>query len=68
MSVYTIAGRQFQAHQLSLAVLGSVFVGPVIYSKLFKRNKPLSAKDVPPLNAKSKEEEEFILKYIEEHK
>ncbi|WBW73457.1 F1-FO ATP synthase subunit K [Schizosaccharomyces osmophilus] len=68
MSVYTIAGRQFQSHQLSLAVLGSVFVGPWVYSKIFKRQKTLKEGEMPPLNPSNKEEEAFILKYIKDHK
>ncbi|KAF2198367.1 hypothetical protein GQ43DRAFT_338884, partial [Delitschia confertaspora ATCC 74209] len=56
VAMYTIAGRQVGSHVLAMATLGSA--AAIGYFSMGGSKKP--ADNQPPLNAKSKDEENFI--------
>ncbi|KAH7131852.1 hypothetical protein B0J11DRAFT_520222 [Dendryphion nanum] len=60
VAMYTIAGRQVGSHVLAIATLTTTFAG----SWLAMRGGDKPEQQGPPLNAKSKDEENFIKEFV----
>lgn len=60
---YQIAGRKVASHVLSMTVLGAVFGGITLATGGSKAKK---ADNIPPINASSKDEENFIKEFLKE--
>ncbi|KAL9083816.1 MAG: hypothetical protein Q9165_008375 [Trypethelium subeluteriae] len=56
VAMYTVFGRQVGSHVLAMGVLGTLFTGGFYFGSGSK--KP--AQQSPPINATSKDEENFI--------
>ncbi|KAK8188391.1 hypothetical protein HDK77DRAFT_485055 [Phyllosticta capitalensis] len=60
---YQIAGRKVGSHVLALTVLGSLFGGIALATGGSKAKK---VDNTPPINASSKDEENFIKEFLKE--
>ncbi|KAJ5473710.1 hypothetical protein N7475_003276 [Penicillium sp. IBT 31633x] len=60
---YQIAGKKVGSHVLSMATLGSIFAGS--WLAMSGGEKPKTAQG-PPINASSKDEENFIQNFMKE--
>ncbi|KAF2137983.1 uncharacterized protein K452DRAFT_291017 [Aplosporella prunicola CBS 121167] len=60
---YQIAGRKVGSHVLAMGILGSV-IGGISLATGGSKKKELQA--TPPLNASSKDEENFITDFLKE--
>ncbi|KAJ5543097.1 hypothetical protein N7535_005526 [Penicillium sp. DV-2018c] len=60
---YQIAGKKVGSHVLAMATLGSIFAGS--YLATSGGAKPKTAQG-PPINASSKDEENFIQNFMKE--
>ncbi|KAF4308474.1 hypothetical protein GTA08_BOTSDO03642 [Botryosphaeria dothidea] len=59
---YQVAGRKVGSHVLAMGVLGTLFTG--IFAATGGSKK--TATTVPPINASSKDEENFIQEFLKE--
>ncbi|KAJ5309115.1 hypothetical protein N7499_007164 [Penicillium canescens] len=60
---YQIAGKKVGSHVLAMATLGSIFAGS--WAAMSGGEKPKTAQG-PPINASSKDEENFIQNFMKE--
>ncbi|KAI5283990.1 hypothetical protein KEM54_001660 [Ascosphaera aggregata] len=60
VATYTIFGRQVGSHVLSMATIGTVIGGIALASGGSKKDKTAN----PPINAGSKDEEQFIKEFL----
>jgi len=61
VATYNILGRQIGSHYLALATLGTTFA---IAGFSMRGGEKKEANPKPPINAQSKEEEQFIQDFI----
>jgi len=62
VQMYTVLGRQVGSHYLAMGVLSLLFGGS--YAALAGPSK--KATQIPPINASSSDEENFIKKFLEQ--
>ncbi|KAL9621301.1 MAG: hypothetical protein Q9160_004192 [Pyrenula sp. 1 TL-2023] len=60
VAMYNIAGRQIGSHWLAMATLGTVFAGSWASTRGGEKKKEQG----PPINATSKDEENFIQEFL----
>ncbi|KAF2762920.1 hypothetical protein EJ05DRAFT_506581 [Pseudovirgaria hyperparasitica] len=60
VAMYTIAGRQVGSHVLAMITLGTTFGGAALAMRGGDKKDTTS----PPINAKDKDEESFVQKFI----
>ncbi|KAF2153287.1 hypothetical protein K461DRAFT_293559 [Myriangium duriaei CBS 260.36] len=60
---YDLLGRKIGSHQLAMAVLGSIFGGVYIGTR---GGSSKQAQQTPPIQASSKDEENFIQEFLKE--
>ncbi|KAK9460748.1 uncharacterized protein V1516DRAFT_677553 [Lipomyces oligophaga] len=59
--IYHIAGRAFKPHQLAIATLS---LGAFVAVAATSGKKPEEATTLPPINASSPEEEDFVKTFL----
>ncbi|PKS09273.1 hypothetical protein jhhlp_003887 [Lomentospora prolificans] len=64
VQMYTILGRQVGSHWLSIATLSTLFAGTYLATSGGSSKKQSAT--IPPINASSPDEENFIKKFLEE--
>ncbi|KAI1007177.1 hypothetical protein K3495_g1045 [Podosphaera aphanis] len=62
VQMYTIAGRQIGSHVLAMVTLGTIFGTTAFFTSGSSTAK--KAAQIPPINASSSDEENFIKNYL----